>query len=904
MLSSIINFQSIKNKKAELLNFINEHSPAIIMGTETWLNSSIHTSEIFPVNYNVVRRDRPDGYGGVLIAVRSDYIYDELIMEHKDVEMAYIRIKMDKHALTAGVAYRPPNSSREYMDNLCSNIRNICHRYSGDTMWLGGDFNLPDINWTTGLIEGSQNPIIINSNFLDCIRDAGLEQSVTQPTRNNVTLDLFLTNRPSLIEECIISPGLGDHEIVNISSTVSAKRRKPIRRKIHLWKRAEEDKMRQMAHNFQESFLNKFDLHSNIEAMWTDIKHNLLDILEKCVPSKYTSSRFNQAWINGDVKRKTRQKKRSYAKAMQTGDIRDRERYQRIKQESRAVCKQAYNDYINNMISADGSNKKFWSYVKNLRKDNSGVAPLEDRNGQIQPEPKVKANILNDQFSSVFNAEEDHNSIPNKGPSPFPTMPSITVGRNGLLKLLQGLKIHKATGPDEVSCRLLKHIAIQICDVYQLFFQSSIQQGKIPAEWKEANVVPIYKKGDKKRAENYRPVSLTSISCKLLEHILCSNILRHLDNHSILTESQHGFRKNRSCESQLITTIDDLAKSMDDSTQTDVILLDFAKAFDKVPHGRLLYKLKYYGIREHHHAWIADFLHDRTQQVVLDSSTSNKAPVQSGVPQGSVLGPLLFLLFINDLPECVSEGTEVRLFADDCALYRKINSQADCQILQDDLDKLQQWETDWMMAFHPSKCQVINVTRKKKKEVFPYSIHGHILAVEKVVKYLGVNIHEKLSWNDHIGQVTKKAQNTLNFLQRNTAKCPQETKIRCYTTVVRPLVEYCGVVWDPYTQTNIQELEKVQRRAARYVFSDYRRTVSVTEMLQQLQWRSLQERRAQAKATMMFRILNNLVALRTPQIMTSMTSTRGNTHKLHIPHSRTLTYQKSFYPILSESGTA
>jgi hypothetical protein len=277
--------------------------------------------------------------------------------------------------------------------------------------------------------------------------------------------------------------------------------------------------------------------------------------------------------------------------------------------------------------------------------------------------------------------------------------------------------------------------------------------------------------------------------------------------------------------------------------------------YDKVPPSRLLYKLD---------QWIADFLCDRTQLVLLDNTTSNRVPVQSGVPQGSVLGPLLFLLFINDLPERVSEGTQVRLFADDCALYRKITTPANCQILQRDLDSLQEWEKDWMMSFHPSKCQVLNVTRRRTKIVSPYTIHGHTLSVEKTVKYLGVNINEKLSWNDHISQVTKKAHNTISFLQRNTSNCPRDTKALCYTTLVRPLVEYSSVVWDPHTQTNIREIEKVQRRAARYVFNDYRRTTSVTNLLQTLQWISLEERRAKAKAVMMFRALNGLVALQAP----------------------------------------
>ena len=217
---------------------------------------------------------------------------------------------------------------------------------------------------------------------------------------------------------------------------------------------------------------------------------------------------------------------------------------------------------------------------------------------------------------------------------------------------------------------------------------------------------PSPSQGEKSKAENYRPVSLTSVICKMLEYLVCSSIMRHLDVHKILHDAQHGFRKRRSCESQLILTVQDLAKNIDNRGQTDLILLDFSKAFDKVPHKRLLYKINYYGVRNSTLWWIGDFLGGGgTQQVLLEGVTSSTAPVQSGVPQGSVLGPLLFLLFINDLPDAVSEGSAVRLFADDCALYRDIKSAADVIQLQEDLNNLQKWETDWLMEFHPKKCK-------------------------------------------------------------------------------------------------------------------------------------------------------------------------------------------------------
>jgi hypothetical protein len=244
-------------------------------------------------------------------------------------------------------------------------------------------------------------------------------------------------------------------------------------------------------------------------------------------------------------------------------------------------------------------------------------------------------------------------------------------------------------------------------------------------------------------------------------------IMLHLDTHNILHDAQHGFRRRRSCKSQLILTVQDLARNIDNRNQSGLILLDFSKAFDKVPHRRLLYKIKYYGIRHNISQWIEDFLGERTQQVLLEGVASNDAPVQSRVPQGSVLGTLLFPLSINDLPEAVSAGSTVRLFADDCALYRHIRCPADAIQLQEDLIRLQKWEADWLMEFHPKKYQILNNTNKRKIISHQYQIHGHTREVVDSAKYLGVHIHKSLKWNHHIDQVAKKANNTLAFLWRN-----------------------------------------------------------------------------------------------------------------------------------------
>ena len=254
---------------------------------------------------------------------------------------------------------------------------------------------------------------------------------------------------------------------------------------------------------------------------------------------------------------------------------------------------------------------------------------------------------------------------------------------------------------------------------------------------------------------------------KLLEPIICSNIIiNFLESHELLTPLQHGFRKKHSCESQLLITVDDFLSAYDSKTQTDVGILDFSRAFDTVPHERLLEKLAHYGIQGATNTWIRSFLTDRTMQVVVDGETSSSAPVISGVQQGTVLGPLLFLIFINDLPNLVSEGTFIRLFADDCLVYRLIRSPDDQRILQEDLHRLHNWTKIWGMRFNPAKCQIMHLSRTKTVSKY-YKLCNVILETVESAKYLAITISKDLRWHNHICAVAKKCNSTLHFISRN-----------------------------------------------------------------------------------------------------------------------------------------
>ena len=256
-------------------------------------------------------------------------------------------------------------------------------------------------------------------------------------------------------------------------------------------------------------------------------------------------------------------------------------------------------------------------------------------------------------------------------------------------------------------------------------------------------MVPILKKGKRSLANNYRPLSLTSVTSKTLEHIICHHIWKHLEDHNVLSNFQHGFCKWRNCETQLIMAIHDLVSAMNSKKQVDTLIWDFTKAVDRVPHQGLLYKLGHYGIQGSFFPWIQVFLTKRTERVALKGVLSNQCFVTSGVPQGMVLGPLQFLT----CPYVFHQQWD--MFVDDCFLYHSINNPVDCQNIQKDLDTLTKWEKDWQMSFNVDKCLTICFSTKKSNLDTTYVLNNHVLTQVHHHSYLGMILSEDLKWSEH-----------------------------------------------------------------------------------------------------------------------------------------------------------
>ena len=430
-------------------------------------------------------------------------------------------------------------------------------------------------------------------------------------------------------------------------------------------------------------------------------------------------------------------------------------------------------------------------------------------------EDKEKANILQKQFASVFITEPE-GEIPQLDRRTQTTISDIVVTEAMVKSMIALLSVNKSCGPDEIHPRMLIELADLISGPLALIMNKTLREKQIPNDWKKANVSPIFKKGARNRAENYRPISLTSIVCKLMESIIKEAVMSHVLSNKLLSSKQYGFISGRSTVTQLLRYLDKCVETMVKGGVTDTIYLDFAKAFDTVPHERLLGKLKAYGIDGAILTWIKAFLTGRTQVVKVNGEDSIPAPVISGIPQGSVLGPLLFVIYINDLPETLS--SDVFLFADDTKIFREIKSIQDSTALQHDIDLLEQWTKKWLLDFNIKKCHVLTLGKLENvKHTQRYCLSGNELEHVFEEKDLGVTFDADLKFEDHISAKVLKANAIAGLIRRSFSFLDAHLFKRLYTTFVRPHLEYAQSVWAPHSQKQTDQLERVQMRATKMV---------------------------------------------------------------------------------------
>jgi hypothetical protein len=497
-----------------------------------------------------------------------------------------------------------------------------------------------------------------------------------------------------------------------------------------------------------------------------------------------------------------------------------------------------------------GNSRPFFSYIKRKTKSRVTVGPLKNKQKETVTDDEGMAEVLNEFFSSVF-TREDRANLPRAKEMDTEEMRGVRFTQAKVRKKIQKLRTAAAAGPDGIGPRILQELENELVDGLTIVFRTSFAESVIPADWKDANVTPIFKKGTKWDPGNYRPVSLTSICCKVMESIIRDDLVAHLDANGLINPSQHGFMHGKSCCSNLLEFFEKVTSVVDEGKPMDVIFLDFAKAFDKVPRERLLEKVRAHGVRGRALDWIRAWLTGRRQRVVLNGKHSSWMEVLSGVPQGSVLGPILFLIFINDLDAEVRMIEVVKKFADDTKIGKTVQSEEDKLELQRAIDSLTEWAEKWGMAFNVAKCKIMHFGHENPG--FEYTMSGQKLDTTGEERDIGVMVTKNLRPSAQCAKAARTATTVLSQLRRAFHFRDRHIFVRLYTQYVRPHLEFASPAWSPWTQTDKECLERVQKKAIRMVSG--LESGNYEERLRELGLTTLEERRHRLDMAQTFKIV-------------------------------------------------
>jgi hypothetical protein len=849
------------------------YNAKIISVTETHLTREISDSEVKLNNFKIFRKDRESGKicGGSCIFVHNT-IEAEYIKDFVAPDSVGISLKLNNHWLNIVCVYRSQNLSFAERTNLYNSLKEIKIKQN-EELQVYGDFNLPNVNWDTSTVNcpiNTVNPFFtIQRDFLEVLTSKGLTPLIEDGTvtrRRMVNgilqeslLDQVLVSNPNTIINTETLSPLGKSDHIPILITLKIKNDiNYVKTEKEVWSKFSKQNISDLGSNIHWDYSSE-ELSSN--QMWDELHHKLLEIATKCPKTKIKCSKNGDIitklpWDCSSLKRDRTQKDAAWRKfdsdatsvnlniALQKQGQYDKKQHKKVLEHENKIVKHMKTNP-----------KSFYKYLNSKLKVKESVSVLKDQNNKFTESPRDTANLLADFFSSTFVKEpygpleeEFYKNCEN-------AISDLEITTAIVKKLLQKVNPSKSMGPDNINPKLLLSLAENdnFISAVTILFQKCFETGSIPLHWKTANVIALHKKGSKMDASNYRPISLTCIICKIYEQIVRTHIFQHVL--SAISIKQHGFLPGRSCLSNLLESMDIINNMIAEGECVDIFYLDFQKAFDTVPHYRLLTKLSSFGITGKILATIRDFLFGRTFTVMVGDSTSERYEVTSGIPQGSVLGPLLFLLYINDLPENIKN--DVALFADDLKMIGKSRLK---QINQKDIDSLVEWQSKWLLKFNTkdNKCKVVHVG--KGNPCNQYYMGDVLLPSVESEKDLGVIVSKNWKWNDHITSCINKANSMIAWVTRSVITRKLETMLNIYKSMIRPHIEYCVQLWSPLPRHGNWELilaiEDIQRKFTRLI--DNIGLLPYSARLEKLGLTTLLERRARGDLIETFKIVNGI----------------------------------------------
>ena len=884
------NLNSLAKDNFQRVNLIEAHNSFfnydLISICETSLNDSVELPEPLLNEYTFVSANNPanNRHGGVglfyknslPLVVRNDLSFDESIV---------VELKFGRKKIFFTVLYRSPASDHNSpnFQAFLSNFRNLHTKIKAENpfaTFFTGDFNAHSQFWwpdgdTT--LEGTEIEHLLTS--------LGLSQVISEPTnfepnKNPSCIDLVITDQPNLILDSGTRASLDPychHQIIYCKINFRIPPPPPIDRKIWHFNRANSAAIKRSMTNFPWYQ----HLNVNTDANWqvktfTDI---FLNIMSNFIPNE--TKRIvprDPPWITKPIKTLLNRKNRLFKNYKKHGyKIEDKDRLDTFRMECQQAVETAKQTYLKNLGNKvndpSTSQKSYWKIINRVM--NKCRAP------KIPPILVHNIFILNcSEKAKLFNDFFSNQCMPNITSSVLPPLNLLTdkkidhisIQCDEITSLIRNLNPNKATGSDGISGRMLLLCDNSVVLPLKIIFQNILVTSTYPDMWKLANVTPIFKKGDKQLIRNYRPISLLPICGKIFEKIVFNNLYSYLNVNNLITKNQSGFRPGDSTTNQLLYLVNEIHKAFEDPKSLEVraVFLDISKAFDKVWHDGLIFKLKQNGVSGTLLKLLENYLHNRKQRVVLNGFYSDYSLIESGVPQGSVLGPLLFLIYINDLESNIRSN--IKFFADDTMLFSIVKDPViSANDLNHDLDIIYQWAHQWKMEFNPDptkQATEVLFSCKKNSPNHPQLIfNGSDVVKVNEQKHLGLILESGLSFEKHLSEKIIKAKKNVGILKHLSKFLPLKSLDQMYKALVRPHLDYCDIIYHipsiihqpPLGMTLnslMEKVERIQYQAALAITGAWQGS-SRSKMYDELGWETLSDRRKCRRVLQIHKIINN-----------------------------------------------
>lgn len=834
-------------------------------------------TEIICNEYNVYRLDRETATigGGVLIAVSCLFSSEEIIpnTSHK-IEFIAVRIKLKHKHIYLTCSYIQPKSDAIIYNQHYENIKSVVSSAQpDDSIFIFGDFNLPTVSWK--FLPDSFYYTPINSNdwmdvFFNNLYDLCLFQFNGVYNEYGKLLDLVFVNEPA---DCsltravpISSPEDLYHPTIEITCNTPFVKRKTLvnNDKVYCFKRTNYNDLKHLLNN--TNWLDKLSISNGtvscIDTMIDTFYKTIFEYFDECVPKTTVFKQSGPPWSSRQLSRLKNIKNKWYKKYKESGSSCAYGKYSVSRAEYNLLNMKLYNNYLSDMkVKFKRDPKSFYKFVNSKRKS-IGYPNIMKYLNHESSNDLIISNMFADFFATTYSDAHYNNS--NNYPYAIDEHQAISFSPITTSQIVTSLKSVKSSfysGPDGVPSCILTNCAKAFATPLSIIFNSSIKFGYFPQFWKESYIIPLFKSGSKSNVENYRGIAKLSAIPKLFEKCI-TDCLSHQAS-SLLSPFQHGFRKGCSAMTNILQLTTIVNYGFNNGQLTDVIYTDFSKAFDKVNHSLLLSKLSLMGFTNNSLRWLESYLVNRKQSVRFNNTTSKSINVNSGVPQGSHLGPILFSLFINDLPGVIY-NCNVLMYADDVKIFLSYKKSSEMLNLQHDLENFYNWCNINLMNLNLAKCKHMRFSRKWNS-LGIYTLGDCQLELVKDILDLGVLLDSKLDFIKHITSMINKARGVLAFIKRWAKEFtdPEITK-QLYTSLVRPIIEYGSIIWDPDYDVHINRIESVQKQFLLFCLGNSTWNPSIplppySVRLERVKLPTLESRRKMLNITFLVNLLNGNV---------------------------------------------